>query len=89
MSIPIKIVDTPVIDQFMGGCFEGVAVGSGNGPAGNKGDHQNCQHWLSLQFPASHKIQVQYHKQDYTEVYDISMGQVTNLIALSSINSSL
>ena len=40
VSIPIKIVDAPVINQFMDGCFEGVAVGSGNGPAGNKGDHQ-------------------------------------------------
>ena len=39
VSFSIKIIDTSVIDQFMDGCFEGVAVGSGNRAAGNKGNH--------------------------------------------------
>ena len=34
------IIDTSVFDQFMDGCFEGVAVGSGDRAARNEGVSQ-------------------------------------------------
>ena len=40
VSILIKIIETSVFDQFMDGCFEGVAVGSGDRAARNEGVSQ-------------------------------------------------
>ena len=54
MSILTKIIDASVIEQFMDGCFEGVAVGGGNRPTGNKSNHRN---WLSPLSLASHDLQ--------------------------------